>query len=77
MDKLYFLVRFTPFWGIPLLVLCLQMGVVMWRRSKKKLAIYFFLSSLILIGLLSYYFWLGGPIRAADQLERGSHWLVQ
>lgn len=61
MDEIYFLIRFTPFWSIPILLLGVEFSYLFWLRKKKKavflcLALSFF----CLISTVGYYL-LGGP----------------
>ena len=68
MNEIYFLVRYTPFWSIPAMLLGLEFAYLFWLRKKKKLVVFCAMISLIsLVSTVGYYL-LGGPeksVRAA------------
>lgn len=61
MVEFYFLVRHTPWWAVPLIVMGLEFAYFSWLKKKKKTA-YAFLT-IALIGFISigFYIWQGGP----------------
>ncbi|MFT6632317.1 MAG: hypothetical protein ACJAS4_002280 [Bacteriovoracaceae bacterium] len=36
MEEIYFLIRFTPFWSIPILLISGEFAYLFWIRKKKK-----------------------------------------
>ncbi|MBT6325439.1 MAG: hypothetical protein HOJ35_05680 [Bdellovibrionales bacterium] len=61
MSFIYFLVRHTPFWSLPTILITLQFTIRFWKKSYKKLAIFLFFISTISFLTTVYYFWAGGP----------------
>ena len=41
MDVLYFILRYTPFWAVPLMLICLQYGYIYWLKSIRKVSMAF------------------------------------
>lgn len=70
MDEVYFVVRFTPFWSIPLMLLGMEFAYLFWLRKKKKLiAICSFIAVFSLLSTV-YYYWAGGPVGAVKKLSK-------
>ena len=70
MKEIYFLARHTPFWAIPLFVLCTEFGYMFWLKKKKKGAILCLLLGLIGLGATSFYYWAGGPEKSVKILKK-------
>ncbi len=68
MDEIYFLVRYTPFWSIPALLISGEFSYLFWIRKKKKwmmgCSVVAFLS---LLATLMYYM-SGGPEKSVKKL---------
>ena len=60
MQYLYFLVRYIPFWAVPLFMISCQFAYVYWLKSLKKIAIVFFGLGFFCLGLIVFYFYVGG-----------------
>lgn len=61
MDELYFLVRFTPFWAVPLMIIGAEFTYIFWLRKKKKLLSVSLIFSIIGAVSTSLYYIAGGP----------------
>lgn len=64
MTNFYTLIRHTPFWAVPMLVICIEFAYVFWLRKKKtnlKICLVFAFISII---ALSWYYYAGGPDKA-------------
>lgn len=61
MDTIYFLVRYTPFWSIPMIMIALEFTYLYWIRKKKKKMFGFLV--FVILGLVStvFYYIAGGP----------------
>ena len=68
MDKVYFLVRYIPFWAIPIFLMSLEFFYVAWMRKKKKWMFFCAMLSLLSLWLTTFYYWVGGPERAVHFL---------
>jgi hypothetical protein len=70
MSELYFLIRHTPFWAIPLLFVAAEFGYIFWLRKKKtnvKICILFMLLSTVFLG---WYYYAGGPDKAVRKFMK-------
>lgn len=70
MSELYFLIRHTPFWAIPLLIVAAEFGYIFWLRKKKtnvKICILFMLLSTVFLG---WYYYAGGPDKAVRKFMK-------
>lgn len=68
--NLYFMIRHTPFWAIPILVVAAEFAYVLWLRKKKfsvHLCIFFMVLSVL---ALSWYYYAGGPEHAVRKFMR-------
>ena len=69
MKEIYFLARHTPFWAIPVMVLSLEFGYVLWLKKKKKSAMMCIMLAMIGVGAVSFYYWAGGPEKSVKYLK--------
>ncbi len=70
MTEFYFLVRHTPFWAIPLLVVAAEFAYIFWLRKKRlnvKICLIFIL---IAVTALGWYYYAGGPEKAVRKLMK-------
>jgi hypothetical protein len=65
---LYFLIRHTPFWAIPVIIISAEFCYVYWLRRKKIVYQTCILMASISIFALAYYYWAGGPEKAVRKL---------
>ncbi|MBJ00684.1 MAG: hypothetical protein CME67_05580 [Halobacteriovoraceae bacterium] len=61
MDEIYFLVRYTPFWAVPLLLIGGEFAYLFWLRRKQKLTMLCLSFAAFGLCALVYYYWAGGP----------------
>lgn len=60
MDILNFILRYTPFWAVPLMFICTQFGYTYWLKSIRRVT-YICMTVFSICGLfLIFYFWMGG-----------------
>lgn len=63
-DALFFLVKYIPFWAIPIGVLCVPFGYVYWIKDVRKIS-FLFVALGSLCGIFTLYWILtGGPNRS-------------
>ncbi|MBT4792838.1 MAG: hypothetical protein HON90_14785 [Halobacteriovoraceae bacterium] len=61
MNEIYFLVRYTPFWSIPLLLIGAEFSYLFWMRKKVKMVAFCSVFSVWgLVATVAYYV-AGGP----------------
>ncbi|MCO4752999.1 MAG: hypothetical protein KC478_00885 [Bacteriovoracaceae bacterium] len=70
MDEIYFLVRYTPFWAVPLLLIGGEFTYLFWLRRKKKLLSVCLGIAVFAALALAYYYWAGGPERSVKYLMK-------
>ena len=77
MTIIYFFVRYTPFWAIPLMLLGAEFTYIMWLRKKKRWVTFW--STLVVISIFStgYYYWAGGPEKAVRKVMKLNHYYFQ
>ncbi|MDP7319542.1 MAG: hypothetical protein QF441_02990 [Bacteriovoracaceae bacterium] len=68
MDEIYFLVRFTPFWSIPIFLIAAEMTYIFWIRKKKRLIIFCATVSIISFCCTVGYYVAGGPEKSVESL---------
>jgi hypothetical protein len=61
MDTLYFLVRFTPFWSIPVFMISFEFAYLFWLRKKKKKMMVFVIFLVFSALSTAFYYIAGGP----------------
>ena len=70
MDEIYFLVRYTPFWAVPLLLIGAEFAYLFWIRKKKKWVFFCLIVAILSCLALLYYYWAGGPERSVKLLMK-------
>ena len=68
-DVIYFLLRFIPFWAIPVMLISMQFCYIYWLKEVRWIA--FILGAVVLICLLLiiYYFYAGSPDNSAQYFQ--------
>ena len=66
MDIVYFLVRYTPWWGVPMLATFLYFSYIYRLKQKHYSSYVFAFGALMAMAFLVYYFYVGGPDRAVQ-----------
>ncbi|MBL7665775.1 MAG: hypothetical protein JNM93_11630 [Bacteriovoracaceae bacterium] len=67
-EGLYFIVRYTPFWSIPILVITTEYAYIFWLRNKKIPARILISLSIICTLFTAFYYWAGGPERSVRKV---------
>ncbi len=61
MDILFFVLKYTPWWAIPIMVMSLQFAYLYWLKDYKPVSVLLgFLAAFCLI-MLIFYILMGGP----------------
>ena len=66
-DEVYFLVRYTPFWSIPLFLLGAEFFYLFWVRKKKKPMTFCLMISVFSLVCTVAYYIAGGPEKSVDK----------
>ncbi len=61
MDIFHFILKYTPFWAIPLIMICLEFAYIYWLKSIREVAKAFMAVVILCLITLGYYIWAGGP----------------
>ncbi len=61
MDYIYFLVRYIPFWAVPLLFISLEFAHRYWRKERRKVARTFAMLAIFSGCMIVAYYVGGGP----------------
>jgi len=70
MNDLYFIIRHTPFWAIPIMVLAGEFGYMFWLKKKKKTATFCLMLAAISTAACAFYFWQGGPEKSVNTIKK-------
>ena len=70
MHYLFFLVRYIPFWAIPLLIIVGEVAYIYWLREAKRVCYGLLTICLFCIMAVGYYYWAGGPDRSVWLLQQ-------
>jgi hypothetical protein len=70
MIELYFMIRHTPFWAVPLIVLGGEFGYMFWLKKKKKSATICLMLGILGLMAISFYVWAGGPEKSVKVVKK-------
>lgn len=66
MDSIYFLIRYTPFWAIPTIIIAGEFSYIYWLKSRKTVVAFFLGLALISFCSIVFYYWNGGPEKSVQ-----------
>ncbi len=69
LDATYFLLRYTPFWTVPLIMICGQFGCLYWVKEVKWASYMFFVAGSASFVCLIFYVFQGSPDKAAGAFD--------
>ncbi len=69
LDSLYFIFRYIPFWTIPVMMICVQFGVIYWVKQVRWVSYTLFGITGFCGLLLIYYIYAGSPDNSARILD--------
>ena len=70
MREIYFIIRHTPFWATPMLILGAEFGYLFWLKRKKRTAFMCLMLALIGTSFNAFYFWAGGPEKSVQYIKK-------
>jgi hypothetical protein len=70
MTEFYFMIRHTPFWAIPLIIIAGEFAYIFWLRKKKKSARACLIIMILPMLALSWYYYAGGPDKAVRKFMK-------
>lgn len=76
MNELYFLIKYTPFWSIPLFLLFCEVAWISKIRKKRKQLIVCCIGALLSASMTGFYYWAGSPGAATKALRDSIHYLT-
>ena len=65
MDQIAFMVRYIPFWAIPLAFISVEFGFRYWLKGRKRVYRFCFFLTIFSFVMTCLYFWAGGPEKTA------------
>lgn len=68
MELIIFIVKYIPFWAVPLGMISAQFAYIYWLKSSRKLSYLFVIGTSLSFFLNVFYFWIGGPQKAVEFL---------
>jgi len=68
-DWIYFIVRYIPFWSVPLFLISAQFGHIYWLKEVRWITIIFASICVICFISLIYYMFAGSPHDAAGLIR--------
>lgn len=69
MQELYFFVRHTPFWAVPIMILGSEFAYLYWLRKKKANTVFCLLIVFIGVSANVFYYWAGGPDKSVKMIR--------
>lgn len=61
-DILFFILKYTPWWAIPIMVMSLQFAYLYWLKDYRLVSVLLMGLAFICLFVLVFYFLLGGPL---------------
>lgn len=74
MEAIYFLVRFTPFWAVPCLLMGSEFAYLFYMRKKMNLVVLCGGIAGFSLIMLAFYWWAGGPERSVLKVMSAKHY---
>ncbi len=68
MDEIYFLIRYTPFWSIPVFIISAEFTYLLWLRKKKKWVLMFSIFAILSFICTVFYYINGGPEKSVQKM---------
>lgn len=69
MDALFFLLRYTPWWSIPIILICMQFAYIYWLKDLWTYAYILWAAAFLCFLVLVYYVYAGSPDNAARYFD--------
>ncbi len=70
MVEFLFIMRHTPFWAVPFMILGAEFAYLFWLRKKKRSAAIWGIIAFIGLVAICFYAWAGGPEKTVKYLKR-------
>ncbi len=71
MDVLYWILKYTPFWAVPLMMICLQYAYIYWLKVVRRVSMLFASVAAVCFFFIVFYLVAGGHdgvVHLLDQL---------
>jgi hypothetical protein len=76
MNEFYFLIKFIPFWAVPCFLLFGEFGLIAKKKKKGKWAIFCGAMAIANLAMVAFYYWAGGPEKAARMTFDFVHYIA-
>jgi hypothetical protein len=67
-EGLYFIIRYTPFWAVPAMVITGEYAYIFWLRNKKWPSRVAGIISGVSLSFIIFYYWAGGPEKSVKKV---------
>lgn len=76
MNEVYFLIKYTPFWSVPLFLLFLELAYLSKVKKKKKKLVLCLIGALFSLAMTIFYYWAGSPNKAVKLFNEALYYLI-
>lgn len=60
-DILFFILKYTPWWAVPIMVMATQFAYVYWLKDYRPVSVVLGILAFFCLVMIIFYFLLGGP----------------
>lgn len=69
MDIVFFVVKYIPFWSVPLIVIAGYFAYLYWVKDIRNIAVFFGVVVFLAFASLSYWVFAGGPTGSVQYIQ--------
>lgn len=66
LEFIIFTIRYIPFWGVPMVLICLPFAYIFWLKDVRVLSAFFFILSCVSLAFIIFWVWSGGPDKSVQ-----------
>jgi hypothetical protein len=66
MDTLFFIIKYIPFWAVPMCIIFFPTGYIFWTKDARAISSVLFIIGLFCIAFIVFWIWAGGPDKAVQ-----------
>lgn len=61
MDFVYYLIKYIPFWAVPIWLICIEFAYIFWLKSIRRVSFIFIGIGGCMPFFIGFYYYAGGP----------------
>ncbi|TNF31755.1 MAG: hypothetical protein EP319_01340 [Deltaproteobacteria bacterium] len=69
MDVVYFIIKYIPFWAVPMCFIFFPTGYIFWTKDSRAVSAVLFSLGLLCIAFIGFWAWAGGPDRSVQAFD--------